>query len=194
MSLGIFKSAETLSHPPQTFEETTLCESLRKAISKSGYVKPTPVQKHGMPIVSAGRDLMACAQTGSGKTVRAGSPPLNPTPPESHRVTLTSLSFSQAAFLLPILQQLMADGAAASSFSELQEPEALIVAPTRELINQIYLEARKFSFGYARLWNPTTVSLTNAPKYQLVGHSKLSFNKKCFLETNPIHLIVSPNM
>ncbi|XP_075873647.1 putative ATP-dependent RNA helicase DDX4 isoform X4 [Nelusetta ayraudi] len=103
-----------------TFEETTLCESLRNAISKSGYVKPTPVQKHGMPIVSAGRDLMACAQTGSGKT---------------------------AAFLLPILQQLMADGAAASSFSELQEPEALIVAPTRELINQIYLEARKFSFG-----------------------------------------------
>uniref|UniRef100_A0A3B4XND6 RNA helicase n=1 Tax=Seriola lalandi dorsalis TaxID=1841481 RepID=A0A3B4XND6_SERLL len=63
---------------------------------------------------------MACAQTGSGKT---------------------------AAFLLPILQQLMADGVAASQFSELQEPEAIIVAPTRELINQIYLEARKFAFG-----------------------------------------------
>uniref|UniRef100_A0A3Q3RND3 RNA helicase n=1 Tax=Mastacembelus armatus TaxID=205130 RepID=A0A3Q3RND3_9TELE len=63
---------------------------------------------------------MACAQTGSGKT---------------------------AAFLLPILQQLMADGVAASRFSELQEPEVIIVAPTRELINQIYVEARKFSFG-----------------------------------------------
>nr|ACV32355.1 vasa [Nibea mitsukurii] len=103
-----------------TFEEATLCESLRKAVAKSGYVKPTPVQKHGIPIISAGRDLMACAQTGSGKT---------------------------AAFLLPILQQLMADGVAASSFSELQEPEVLIVAPTRELINQIYMEARKFSYG-----------------------------------------------
>lgn len=57
-------------------------------------------------------------------------------------------SFLQAAFLLPILQQLMADGVAASRFSELQEPEAIIVAPTRELINQIYLEARKFAFGY----------------------------------------------
>ncbi|XP_070786488.1 probable ATP-dependent RNA helicase DDX4 [Enoplosus armatus] len=109
--------------PPQaimTFDEAALCESLRKNVRKSGYVKPTPVQKHGIPIISAGRDLMACAQTGSGKT---------------------------AAFLLPILQHLMADGVAASCFSELQEPEAIIVAPTRELINQIYLEARKFAYG-----------------------------------------------
>ncbi|XP_040888081.1 probable ATP-dependent RNA helicase DDX4 [Toxotes jaculatrix] len=111
------------TNPPKalmSFDEAALCESLRRNINKSGYVKPTPVQKHGIPIISAGRDLMACAQTGSGKT---------------------------AAFLLPILQQLMADGVAASGFSELQEPEALIVAPTRELINQIFLEARKFAFG-----------------------------------------------
>ncbi|XP_015260461.1 PREDICTED: probable ATP-dependent RNA helicase DDX4 [Cyprinodon variegatus] len=103
-----------------SFDEANLCETLRKNISKSGYVKPTPVQKHSIPIIAAGRDLMACAQTGSGKT---------------------------AAFLLPILQQLMADGVAASHFSETQEPEVIIVAPTRELINQIYLEARKFAYG-----------------------------------------------
>ncbi|XP_072303944.1 probable ATP-dependent RNA helicase DDX4 [Eucyclogobius newberryi] len=111
------------ANPPQaimSFEEAALCESLKRNVSKSGYVKPTPVQKHGIPIISSGRDLMACAQTGSGKT---------------------------AAFLLPILQQLMADGVAASQFSELQEPEAIIVAPTRELINQTYLEARKFAHG-----------------------------------------------
>nr|WHP53096.1 vasa [Trichopodus pectoralis] len=111
------------TNPPQaimTFDEAALCETLRRNVNKSGYVKPTPVQKHGIPIITAGRDLMACAQTGSGKT---------------------------AAFLLPILQRLMAEGVAASRFSELQEPETIIVAPTRELINQIYLEARKFSFG-----------------------------------------------
>lgn len=61
---------------------------------------------------------------------------------------LFGFGFLQAAFLLPILQRLMTDGVAASKFSEVQEPEAIIVAPTRELINQIYLEARKFAFGY----------------------------------------------
>ncbi|MEQ2172719.1 hypothetical protein GOODEAATRI_024124 [Goodea atripinnis] len=102
---------EMVSVAEETFDEAALCESLRNNISKSGYVKPTPVQKHGIPIISAGRDLMACAQTGSGKTLMVG-------------------------------------GVAASCFSETQEPEAIIVAPTRELINQIYLEARKFAHGY----------------------------------------------
>lgn len=54
----------------QGFEEAALCESLNRNVIKSGYKKPTPVQKHGIPIIAAGRDLMACAQTGSGKTVR----------------------------------------------------------------------------------------------------------------------------
>ncbi|XP_046904167.1 ATP-dependent RNA helicase DDX4-like isoform X3 [Hypomesus transpacificus] len=108
--------------PPaiMSFEEAGLCPNLSRNITKSGYKKPTPVQKHSIPIVSTGRDLLACAQTGSGKT---------------------------AAFLLPILQTLMSDGVTADGFKQIQEPEVIIVAPTRELINQIYLDARKFSYG-----------------------------------------------
>ncbi|XP_045060754.1 probable ATP-dependent RNA helicase DDX4 [Desmodus rotundus] len=110
------------SAPPAilTFEEADLCPSLSNNIARAGYTKLTPVQKYSIPIILAGRDLMACAQTGSGKT---------------------------AAFLLPILAHMMRDGVTASRFRELQEPQCLVVAPTRELANQIFLEARKFSFG-----------------------------------------------
>ncbi|XP_075122390.1 putative ATP-dependent RNA helicase DDX4 [Leptodactylus fuscus] len=103
-----------------SFEEADLSDTLTKNVYKAGYVKLTPIQKHSIPIILAGRDLMACAQTGSGKT---------------------------AAFLLPILSHMMKNGIAASQFKDIQEPEAIIVAPTRELINQIYLDARKFAYG-----------------------------------------------
>ncbi|XP_068780843.1 probable ATP-dependent RNA helicase DDX4 isoform X2 [Struthio camelus] len=111
-----------LDPPPAilTFEEANLCQTLNKNIAKAGYSKLTPVQKYSIPIILAGRDLMACAQTGSGKT---------------------------AAFLLPIVAHMMRDGITASCFKEQQEPECIIVAPTRELINQIFLEARKFAYG-----------------------------------------------
>ncbi|XP_059689441.1 probable ATP-dependent RNA helicase DDX4 [Gavia stellata] len=106
--------------PLLAFEEANLCQTLNTNIAKAGYSKLTPVQKYSIPIILAGRDLMACAQTGSGKT---------------------------AAFLLPLVAHMMRDGVTASSFKEQQEPECIIVAPTRELINQIFLEARKFVYG-----------------------------------------------
>ncbi|XP_075445328.1 putative ATP-dependent RNA helicase DDX4 isoform X4 [Ascaphus truei] len=108
--------------PPaiMSIDEANLCDTLNKNISRAGYVKLTPVQRYSIPIILAGRDLMACAQTGSGKT---------------------------AAFLLPILAHMMNTGVTASHFKEQQEPEAIIIAPTRELINQIFLDALKFSYG-----------------------------------------------
>ncbi|XP_023800242.1 probable ATP-dependent RNA helicase DDX4 isoform X2 [Cyanistes caeruleus] len=103
-----------------SFADTNMCHTLTVNIAKAGYSKPTPVQKYSIPIILAGRDLMACAQTGSGKT---------------------------AAFLVPVVAQMMRDGVTASSFKEQQEPECIITAPTRELVNQIFLEARKFVYG-----------------------------------------------
>ena len=53
----------------QKFEQAGLREKLQENIVKIGYTKPTPVQKYAIPSILAGRDVMACAQTGSGKTV-----------------------------------------------------------------------------------------------------------------------------
>ncbi len=58
--------------PPKyisTFEECDFFETTRKNIASCNYTRPTPVQKYAIPIIGAKRDLMACAQTGSGKTV-----------------------------------------------------------------------------------------------------------------------------
>ena len=55
---------------PDSFDKCGFFETTRKNVERCNYVKPTPVQKFSIPIIMAGRDLMACAQTGSGKTVR----------------------------------------------------------------------------------------------------------------------------
>lgn len=53
----------------QSFDECDFCGEVRSNVERCRYVRPTPVQKYAIPIITAGRDLMACAQTGSGKTV-----------------------------------------------------------------------------------------------------------------------------
>jgi len=111
-------SGENAPAPLKTFEDAQLRSLLQDNVKKSGYSKPTPVQKYAIPIIKAKRDMMACAQTGSGKT---------------------------AAFLLPILHQLLEDGADSNAGACPQKPQAVIVAPTRELAIQIKDEARKFS-------------------------------------------------
>ena len=55
--------------PIQSFEQAGMYEQCAANIRRAKFPKPTPVQKYTIPIVNSGRDLMACAQTGSGKTV-----------------------------------------------------------------------------------------------------------------------------
>jgi len=111
-------SGENVPAPIKTFEEADLRKLLAENVKKSGYTRPTPIQKHAIPFIKAKRDVMACAQTGSGKT---------------------------AAFLLPILHQLLEDGCESHAGDSPQKPQAVIVAPTRELAIQIKDEARKFA-------------------------------------------------
>lgn len=106
--------------PFTSFEEMGLCDLLLRNLRRANYVKPTPVQKYAVKIALAGRDLMACAQTGSGKT---------------------------AAFMLPILHTLLSDSALENpSFQSVQTPLAVILSPTRELAIQIAQDAHKYAY------------------------------------------------
>uniref|UniRef100_A0A182NSC9 RNA helicase n=1 Tax=Anopheles dirus TaxID=7168 RepID=A0A182NSC9_9DIPT len=107
-----------------TFDDIELTEIIDNNIKLARYDKPTPVQKYAIPIILSGRDLMACAQTGSGKT---------------------------AAFLVPILNQMYKHGAAPPPSNRpmnrrKQYPLGLVLAPTRELATQIFEESKKFCY------------------------------------------------
>jgi ATP-dependent RNA helicase RhlE len=90
-----------------TFNDFGLIQPLLHAVRSEGYVDPTPIQEQAIPHVLEGRDLLGCAQTGSGKT---------------------------AAFALPILQRLYATRPQGEARRYIR---ALIVTPTRELAAQI---------------------------------------------------------
>ncbi|XP_011068951.1 PREDICTED: ATP-dependent RNA helicase vasa, isoform A [Acromyrmex echinatior] len=113
-------SGENAPRPIQSFDQSGLRTILLENIKKSGYTKPTPVQKYAIPIIMNGQDLMACAQTGSGKT---------------------------AAFVVPILHTLLEDPKDLIKTSTSCEPHVIIISPTRELTSQIHQQVKKFSLG-----------------------------------------------
>ncbi|KAF9881044.1 DEAD/DEAH box helicase [Colletotrichum karsti] len=120
-------SGHDVPEPVLTFSNPPLDNHLIGNIEMARYKIPTPVQKYSIPIVMGGRDLMACAQTGSGKT---------------------------GGFLFPILSQAFIHGPSAipgnapGTFGRQRKayPTSLILAPTRELVSQIYDESRKFAY------------------------------------------------
>jgi ATP-dependent RNA helicase RhlE len=90
-----------------TFEQLHLIEPILKALKTEGYTTPTPIQQQAIPIVLQGKDLLGCAQTGTGKT---------------------------AAFAIPVLQLLHAQK---SSNHGKPPVKVLVLTPTRELAIQI---------------------------------------------------------
>merc|ERR1719247_1765229 len=118
-------SGNNIPPPIDSFSDETIHTTVHANIQRAKYDHPTPVQKHSVPIVCAGRDLMSCAQTGSGNT---------------------------AAFLVPIISHLLHNPPPPQSYGGLRSrtcPAALVMSPTRELSTQIFDEARKFTFRTA---------------------------------------------
>ena len=105
-------SGENCPPPITTFADADLGEKVMMNVVRCKYTKPTPVQKHAIPISMGGRDLMACAQTGSGKT---------------------------AAFCFPIIAGILKQGPPANRPRGGRKafPLALILSPTRELTSQV---------------------------------------------------------
>jgi len=57
-----------------TFKDLLLIEPLLQALETEGYSQPTPIQQKAIPVVLEGRDLLGCAQTGTGKTAAFSLP------------------------------------------------------------------------------------------------------------------------
>ncbi|SFN55065.1 ATP-dependent RNA helicase RhlE [Candidatus Pantoea varia] len=90
-----------------SFDSLGLSADILRAVAEQGYSEPTPIQRQAIPVVLAGRDLLASAQTGTGKT---------------------------AGFTLPLLQKL---SATATPIRGRRPVRALILTPTRELAAQV---------------------------------------------------------
>ena len=78
LPVGRLRKPKTDLHMTETtFQALPLAAPLQRALSEKGYTTPSPVQAQGIPIVLEGRDLLACAQTGTGKTAAFALPMLN---------------------------------------------------------------------------------------------------------------------
>ena len=94
-----------------SFKHLNIITPILRSLEQENYVIPTPIQEQAIPPILEGRDLLGCAQTGTGKT---------------------------AAFAIPILHLLSGSGKQANAQDPSRKIRALILTPTRELALQIY--------------------------------------------------------
>ena len=110
----------TFDPTPIEFGALNLDERLQSALTARGFVRTTPIQSATFPLAFAGEDLIACAQTGTGKT---------------------------AAFLLPIMQRMLQSPARDGIDWRSASTRVLVLAPTRELAVQIDTDFDGFAYA-----------------------------------------------
>jgi superfamily II DNA/RNA helicase len=94
-----------------TFHDFTFDEKLLDGLDSMGYTKPTPIQQQAIPLILQNHDVIACAQTGTGKT---------------------------AAYILPVLNKII--------HANTRHLNTLVIAPTRELAQQIDQQIEGFAY------------------------------------------------
>lgn len=115
-NLNISVIGSDVPNPITSFEELCLPDNLKTAFLEQGYFEPTPIQAQGWPVALSGRDMVGISQTGSGKTL---------------------------VFILPAIIH-------ATNQNEINvgryecKPQVLVLAPTRELVQQILEVSNKF--------------------------------------------------
>ncbi|XP_024020033.1 DEAD-box ATP-dependent RNA helicase 20 [Morus notabilis] len=122
--------SEPASAPIESFTDMCLHPNIMKDIALHEYTRPTSIQAQAMPAALSGRDLLGCAETGSGKT---------------------------AAFAIPMIQHCLAQ----SPIHRGDGPLALVLAPTRELAQQIEKEVKAFSKSLESFKTAIVVGGTN---------------------------------
>lgn len=152
------------------FEDLSLSKSIQKAVFEEGYTQATPIQEQSIPVVLAGRDLVGCAQTGTGKT---------------------------AAFAIPIIHQLHR---IVGSSKKAKVIRALVVTPTRELAVQIgqsfdtygkYTNLTQLTVFGGVSQNPQVDALKNGIDILIATPGRLlDLHKQGFIDLDHLHTLV----
>ena len=152
------------------FEDLSLSKSIQKAVFELGYIEATPIQEQAIPIVLSGKDIIGCAQTGTGKT---------------------------AAFAIPIIHQLHR---IVGSSKKAKQIRALVVTPTRELAVQIgqnfdayakYTNINQLTIFGGVSQNPQVDSLKWGVDVLIATPGRLlDLHKQGFIDLDHLHTLV----
>jgi ATP-dependent RNA helicase RhlE len=152
------------------FEDLSLSKSIQKAVFELGYIEATPIQEQAIPIVLSGKDIIGCAQTGTGKT---------------------------AAFAIPIIHQLHR---IVGSSKKAKQIRALVVTPTRELAVQIgqnfdayskYTNINQLTLFGGVSQNPQVDSLKCGVDVLIATPGRLlDLHKQGFIDLDHLHTLV----
>lgn len=130
-------AASSVSEPEETFDSLGIDERLTRACKRAGFSQPTPIQSATIPLALQGRDILAKARTGSGKTV---------------------------AYLLPILHKILQRASTLEpkkSLSVSRGVEAIILVPTRDLCPQVREVVNTLTIYCSRLVSAHALSGTS---------------------------------